>query len=757
MSSRGKRIDEVPFSSVSAANGAGVLPVRILMPVPQGVRGPMPRLGELLAEALRAQGFEVLPAAWGGDDRSSLPARLLDRARDVAAIRRSAKAQRPDVLLVQTSLDWKCILRDLALARSVRGRGRIVVLQFHGSRTDLLERRRPTFFKRGTRLLLRHVDAVFVLSSEERRILERFHPGGRYYLVANPFVALPEPAEDALPVLDVPVVLFASRLLREKGILDTIEAFAMLRDRVPAHLLVAGEGSAAADAEHLVRERGLDRHVTFVGRLPPDRLQAAYRRADVFVLPTYATEGFPTAVTEAMSAGLPVVTSKVRGNADHLVDGTNALFVPPREPRAIAAALELLLTDPALRKRMSAANRRKVKEFAPERVARAYVAALADLLSLTAAARHAFELGSRREWKSHDPYDLLLSPAARGLQARSWLGARVIVQVGKRSGTRLRRAMRVPQHEEPKALAEFLRAAAMLSTEGEEWAQAYVDELSVRLQAHATAQIGGYGWGLEFPYASRFVNAERGAANVYVTTVACQALLDHHDLTGDEAALATALAGCRFILDGLGTFEHRGRRWLRYWHGLDTPAVNVQASAASLLARAGFAGDADLAAEAALSAQRDDGSWPYSDDGRASFVDGFHTGFTLQGLTEYATSRGAEAATGVDEAVERGFSFFKAHLLTSDGLPRGVADGKVKLEGQNVAQCVQTLAVCGRAPDDRDAAMRLWRLGVEPLLRGRGSRFPALRWDIGPAVLATSYLLRSTRTAAYASTMRSSV
>lgn len=706
----------------------------------------MPRLGELLAEALRGQGFEVMPVPWGGGDGRSLPARLLDRARDVAAVRRSANAQRPDILLVQTSHDWYCVLRDLALARSVRGRGRAVVLQFHGSRSDLLERRGSTFFKLGTRRLLRHVDAVLVLSSEERRIFERFHPAGRYYLVANPFVALPEAGEDLLPPAKVPVVLFASRLLPAKGILETIEAFAMLRDRVPAHLLVAGDGPAAADAERAVRERGLADHVTFAGRLAPERLQAAYRRADVFVLPTYHFEGFPTAVTEAMSAGLPLVTSKVRGNADHLVEGTNTLFVPPRDPRAIAAALERLLTDDALRKRMSAANRRKVKDFAPERVARAYAAAFADILSLSVAARRAFELGARLGWKSHDPYDLLLSPFAGSLQTRSWFGARVIVQVGKRSGAGLRRVLRVPQHEEPKALAEFLRAATILSAAGEEWARAHVDELSFRLQAHATAQIGGYGWGLEFPYASRFVNADRGAANIYVTTVACQALLDHHELTGDESALETALAGCRFILDGLGTFEHRGRRWLRYWHGLDTPAVNVQASAASLLARAGFAEDADLAAEAALSAQRHDGSWPYSDDGRASYVDGFHTGFTLQGLTEYATARGAEAVAGVDEAVERGFAFFKEHLLTSDGLPRGIADGKVKLDGQNVAQCVQTLVLCSR--DDRDTAMRLWRLGVEPLLRGRGGRFPALRWEVGPAVLATSYLLRSTSTAA---------
>jgi hypothetical protein len=368
---------------------------------------------------------------------------------------------------------------------------------------------------------------------------------------------------------------------------------------------------------------------------------------------------------------------------------------------------------------------------------------------LVGALREGLELGARMDWRSHDPYDLLLSPLARAVQAHWWFGARLVVQAGKHSGSGLRRIVGVPQHEEPKALADHLRAACGLIHQREESAEAHAAELSERLRKSAVCTETGLGWGLDFPYASRFVNVGARTPNLYVTICAVQALVELLDLRREPATVDAVAKGTRFIVDDLGTFEHDGLRWLRYWTGLEAPTVNVQALAASLLAQAGatlederMLSAADEAAETVIRTQRPDGSWPYSTDGRASFVDGFHTGFTLQGLSEYAARRGtnADAATA---AVERGYAYFLSHLLTPDGLPRGFSDGKVSLDGQNIAQCVQTLVVCG-APADLEHAFKLWRLGVAGPLRGAASaegRFVALRWRSGPAALATAYLL----------------
>jgi hypothetical protein len=373
--------------------------------------------------------------------------------------------------------------------------------------------------------------------------------------------------------------------------------------------------------------------------------------------------------------------------------------------------------------------------------------------ALVTAARSAFETAERLDWKSYDPFDVLLSPYARRIQARSPLVARGLVQMGKRFGCGLRRFLNVPRHEEPKALADFLRAAVILAQNGEEWASEHVAELSHRLRLRAVTTSRGRGWGLEFPYASRFGTIERGAPNIYTTTTACQALLDDYDLTQRGGALEAAREGSMFILEELGSFEYGGRRWLRYVGGLSDPIVNVQASGASLFARIGaqlddnrILGAADTAAETVVASQGADGSWPYSADGRAPFVDGFHTGFTLQGLAEYASLR-RPPVPEVESALRAGFAYFKGHLITRGGLPRGFADGRVSLDGQNTGQCIQTLITCGEATTETQDVAQLWRTGLEATLLGATcgrAGFPALRWTLGPAVLATAFLLRAT-------------
>jgi polysaccharide biosynthesis protein VpsJ len=364
---------------------------------------------------------------------------------------------------------------------------------------------------------------------------------------------------------------------------------------------------------------------------------------------------------------------------------------------------------------------------------------------LVAALRRDFSLGASLEWRSHDPYDLLLSPLARRIPQYSPLTARVVLQLGRHSGVGLRRLLRVPTHEEPKALADFLQAAVILGRVGEPWSDEYVFDLSTRLRQRAVATRNGYGWGNAFPYASRFVAVPAHEPNIYTTTTAGQALLDDYELAGHEESLEAAVLGTRFILQDLGSFAYEGSTWLRYFASTTAPIVNVQASAASLFARAGgirqdeeLLEAADRAAQTVVAAQRDDGSWTYSVDGRGDFVDGFHTGFTLQGLVEYAAVREADAVA-VDSAVAAGFAYFTKHLLTANGRPRGFADGAESRDGQTLAQAIQTLVVCDPGSGAARAG-RIWLLNDEQL---RQARFPALRWSVAPFALATAHLLRA--------------
>jgi glycosyltransferase involved in cell wall biosynthesis len=357
--------------------------MRILMLVPHvGVRSPMGRIAELLIGGLRDLGCEVETAPWGRHtDDEGLGRKFVGRFADALRIRRMLSASQPDCTVVQTSHDWRALARDLVLVRMIGRRGRPLVLQWHGSRADLVSSPGERALKRATTQLLRRVDGVFVLSSEELASFRPLAPDTRFEVVTNPFEPLAGTGTGsrgrARAATSPARLLFASRLLPEKGVFDVVDALDLLIGRRRAHLVIAGAGPAGPELERRVAALQLGSHITLTGHLPPTSLAREYADADVFVLPTYyPVEGFPTVIAEAMGAGLPIVTTRMRGITDHLRDEVNALFVPARDPEAVAGALERLLADDGFRKRMGDANSEAVKAFAPDRVARAYLEAL---------------------------------------------------------------------------------------------------------------------------------------------------------------------------------------------------------------------------------------------------------------------------------------------------------------------------------------------------------------------------------------------
>ncbi len=150
------------------------------------------------------------------------------------------------------------------------------------------------------------------------------------------------PAEVGEPT-EPPHVLFVGRLSEEKGILDFVAA----TEGMPR--VVVGDGP--------LRERVPDA----IGFVPPAQVGAYYERAAVVVCPSHR-EGYGVAAREAMAHRRPVVASAVGGLLDAVQDGVTGLLVPPRDPQALRAALEKLLADPDLRRRLGGAAREVARE-----------------------------------------------------------------------------------------------------------------------------------------------------------------------------------------------------------------------------------------------------------------------------------------------------------------------------------------------------------------------------------------------------------
>jgi glycosyltransferase involved in cell wall biosynthesis len=353
--------------------------MRILMLAPSAnVRGPLPVHTPLLVEGLREVGCEVITEPWGRHaDEEPLLLKLIHAVKDIGHIRRMVARRQFDVLVVKTSHEWKSLLRGLPLLATVMRRVPIRIVQFHGGRSDSLGRPGSLAFKLVSWMLFRITDGVLVLSTEEVGHCERFFPTGQFRVVANPYRS--NGCLRHSPSRSGPrTIMFAGRLVTEKGILDLLAAVALLPRVEGCRLLVCGSGPAEADVREKARALGIGDRVVFAGHLAGSELAEAYGSADVFVLPSYS-EGFPTAITEAMDAGLPIITTRIRGMADHLAQGENALFVPMRDPRALAEALTRILGDDALRASMRRANRQKVHDFAPPRVAAQYLQAIREI------------------------------------------------------------------------------------------------------------------------------------------------------------------------------------------------------------------------------------------------------------------------------------------------------------------------------------------------------------------------------------------
>jgi glycosyltransferase involved in cell wall biosynthesis len=341
-----------------------------------GARGPVPKHTAHLVSALRSFGCTVVTHPWGRRrQQESLPGSLIRTFRDVRSIGRALRYEAFDVAVVKTSHDWHTLARDLVAAAIIRRRCRPVVLQLHGSRASWLTERGRRPFKLVSALLLSLADAVLVLSTEEQRQFTAFRQGLPVFTVKNPYLSIVSEPE-AGPSLNGTRLLFVGRLIEEKGIFDLLEALVSVTRDVDCHLHVVGAGDQRREVQERISRLGLEGRVTMKGYLSSPELSEEYRGSAMLVLPTRWDEGFPTVLAEAMDAGLPIITTPIRGAADHLVEEENALFVQPRDVPGLASAIRRLLRDDALRARMAAANRERVRIFEPNVVAAEYLQVL---------------------------------------------------------------------------------------------------------------------------------------------------------------------------------------------------------------------------------------------------------------------------------------------------------------------------------------------------------------------------------------------
>jgi glycosyltransferase involved in cell wall biosynthesis len=202
---------------------------------------------------------------------------------------------------------------------------------------------------------LRRGDALIVHSEQDRYKLLALLPQARVVKASHPTYA-PLASQSApaardlrrelgLPA-DAPVLLFFGFVRPYKGLEYLIQAMARIRQRLPAHLLVAGEfWSSREFYERYAREFGVEQHISFVDRyIPNEELQPYFELADVVVLP-YVSATQSGVAQLAFGFGKPVITTRVGGLAEVVQEGVNGLLVPPQDEAALADAVVRFFSD----------------------------------------------------------------------------------------------------------------------------------------------------------------------------------------------------------------------------------------------------------------------------------------------------------------------------------------------------------------------------------------------------------------------------
>ena len=241
--------------------------------------------------------------------------------------------------------------------------------------------------------------------------------GGSYRLIPNG-VAVPERLERPparVPSDEHPLrLVFVGWAVERKGLRYALEAFASLRERVPATFEVIGP--TALEVESIgVATAG----VNVLTNLADAERTARVGAADLLLAPSTGGESFGMVLTEAFALGTPVVASSITGYNEVVDDGVQGLLVPPRDAAALAAAVLELAGDVPRRERMSAAAAEKARtRYAWSRVATQVLEAYDDAIAMpapsTLARRLAIRIGVRSVAPGrHQPRQTRLAPLER--------------------------------------------------------------------------------------------------------------------------------------------------------------------------------------------------------------------------------------------------------------------------------------------------------------------------------------------------------
>jgi glycosyltransferase involved in cell wall biosynthesis len=223
--------------------------------------------------------------------------------------------------------------------------GKKVIVHFHAFS---IETTINSKFRQVYRFLFSKADVVIVLSEYWRtEIIQTFKLSHKIKILYNPCTS----PDNTILYEKQKSILYAGAINDRKGYKDLITAFAKIAKEFPDWKLVFAGSGEIEQAKNLSRELNIESQCLFLGWISGDLKDKTFKEASLFCLPSYA-EGFPMAVLDAFTYGIPVVTTPVGGIPDFAISEENMLLFQPGDVEKLAGQLEKIILDKELYKKL---------------------------------------------------------------------------------------------------------------------------------------------------------------------------------------------------------------------------------------------------------------------------------------------------------------------------------------------------------------------------------------------------------------------
>ena len=245
--------------------------------------------------------------------------------------------------------------RKYMVAKLCKKNGKKVIIHLHGSEFKDFYNNGKEKLKKKIREFFTEADCSIVLGEAWKQFIKSIAPNSNIVVINN---AIKIPNISVKKENDIPVFLFLGALIKRKGVIDFLTAAnQLIKSGVSDFkIFIAGTGEEEEKLAEYTIKNGLTDIVQFLGWINNEQKTELLKQSDILVLPSY-NEGLPIAILEALSYGLPVISTNVGSISEAVIDGTNGFLYTPGDVDKLAMNMKQIVEAPNLWNKFSSESR----------------------------------------------------------------------------------------------------------------------------------------------------------------------------------------------------------------------------------------------------------------------------------------------------------------------------------------------------------------------------------------------------------------